>query len=78
MKKVERLEEVLGKDYGFDVQQQLIKSGKSAQLQMTNHLSSFALEHGKEHALLIVYYGGHGWHSGDRRRDNPGRFDLCP
>ncbi|KAF1850162.1 uncharacterized protein K460DRAFT_11379 [Cucurbitaria berberidis CBS 394.84] len=75
---VEQLENVFRKDYGFHVQQQLIKSNKNAHLQMVNHLSNFTLEHGKEHALLIVYYAGHGWRSSDRRRDNPGSFDLHP
>jgi hypothetical protein len=51
---------------------------QNAMLQMNNHLSKFALEHGKERGLIIVYYAGHGWHSNDARRDNPGRFDLYP
>jgi hypothetical protein len=45
---------------------------------MLAHLSKFTVDHGKEHALLIVYYGGHGWRSDDGRRNNPGRFDLHP
>ncbi|KAF2682956.1 hypothetical protein K458DRAFT_48872 [Lentithecium fluviatile CBS 122367] len=45
---------------------------------MHAHLSNFSVNYGKDHALLIVYYAGHGWHSCDRSRENPGRFDLHP
>jgi hypothetical protein len=75
---VQKLDDVFQKDYGFHVEQKVLTSDQSAQLQMQAHLSSFALDHGKNHALLIVYYAGHGWRSHDRTRDNPGRFDLHP
>lgn len=76
--KVDRLEDVFRKVYGFNVQQQHIKSKSTAQLQMFRHLAEFTLEHGKEHALLIVYYAGHGWHSSEPHRTIPGSFDLHP
>ncbi|KAH8726017.1 hypothetical protein GQ44DRAFT_795340 [Phaeosphaeriaceae sp. PMI808] len=75
---VKQLEDVFRKDYGFHVEQQLIKSDKSAQVQMSYYLSNLTYHHGHEHALLIVYYAGHGWRSSDERRLNPGRFDFLP
>jgi len=68
----------LQNDYGFYVEQQIIGRKRTAQLQMHVHLSNFALEHGKNHSLLVIYYAGHGWRNIVRSRHNPGSFDLCP
>jgi hypothetical protein len=75
---VQRLGDVLQDDYGFYVEQQVIECERNAQLQMHSYLSKFAMEHGKKHALLIIYYAGHGWHSSVRKHSHPGSFDLAP
>ncbi|KAF1963710.1 hypothetical protein CC80DRAFT_487043 [Byssothecium circinans] len=65
---VAELEEVLVNDYNFEVENQVITAGQSPQLQVNKYLSVFACEHAKEHALLIIYYAGHGWRSRDTQR----------
>jgi hypothetical protein len=78
MNQVNKLEHVFRQDYDFHVEQRVIKRNQSAHNQMNFHLLEFTLKHEKEHGLLIVYYGGHGWHSSDLRRKMPGSFDLIP
>jgi hypothetical protein len=76
--KVNGLGEVLRQDYGFHTEQKVLTRNQSADLQMNHYLTGFTMNHGKEHGLIIVYYGGHGWHSSDLRRKMPGSFDLYP
>ncbi len=61
---VKDLAEVFRKDYQFEVEQRLLNHDKRAQAQVNQHLANFVAEHDDKHALLIIYYAGHGWSEG--------------
>jgi hypothetical protein len=72
------LGDVFQQDYGFHVEQQVIDGERNSQLQMHTHLANFAMKYGKNHALLIIYYAGHGWRSSVRKESHLRSFDLAP
>ena len=57
---VKRLRRVFEELYGFSTDQWSIPSSDSHG-EMQDRLRAFITTHGKEDALLIVYYGGHGY-----------------
>ncbi|KAF2640120.1 hypothetical protein P280DRAFT_549930 [Massarina eburnea CBS 473.64] len=65
---VERLKKVFVDDYSFEVENKVMSKSLPAQLQAYSILSTFAMKHDREHALLIIYYAGHGWRSRAERK----------
>lgn len=57
---VERLRQVFEERYGFSADQWSIPSSDSHG-ELQDRLRKFTKTYGKEDALLIVYYGGHGY-----------------
>lgn len=57
---VDRLHRVFEKLYGFSADQWSIPSS-DAHGELQDRLRAFTKTYGKEDALLIVYYGGHGY-----------------
>jgi hypothetical protein len=76
---IDRLQNLFVEAFHFDiVRKTLTHDGRPAQAQVNFHLSEFVYQHGDTHALLIVYYAGHGRpgeSSGDLRL--PGYVDWC-
>jgi hypothetical protein len=59
--KIDRLQNLFTDVFHFDiVRETLTHDSRPAQAQVNFILAQFVLEHGDPHALLIVYYAGHG------------------
>lgn len=67
---VNELASVFKDIYKFEVKRGILKEQRP-QKQVNFHLAGFVNEHDKEHALLIIYYAGHGWSDGQELRLTP-------
>lgn len=69
---VQKLQEVLKADYGFNVYNREFNTKKSPKQQALKHLSAFVEEEDAEQGLLIIYYAGHGYGDAEAKTG-----DIC-
>ncbi|KAI9777218.1 MAG: hypothetical protein M1816_004825 [Peltula sp. TS41687] len=60
--------------YKYEVRKASLNTEKRPQVQINKHIAEFIHDHDSQHALLILYYAGHGWPDTD---GGPRQFMLA-